>query len=152
MKLKLGVLLAVLFILLLLPACRSASEIAETKVIRVIDGDTVVIAEGYHVRYIGIDTPEIGESFYEEARECNQELVDGKTVRLEKDVTDRDEYKRLLRYVYVDSLFVNAELVRQGYARVYPRDRFPDNKYHDLLEEALEEAQREGRGMWGGSG
>jgi len=46
----------------------------------------------------------------------NKELVEGKTVRLEKDITDRDKYSRLLRYVWVDSLLINLELVKQGFA------------------------------------
>jgi micrococcal nuclease len=137
-----------LLLLLFLPDCASVPQ--EARVIQVIDGDTIVVAGGYHVRYIGIDTPEKGQPFYEEAKQYNRELVEGETVRLEKDVTDKDKFKRLLRYVYVDSVFVNAELVRQGYADVYPEDRFPDNRYYNLLEEALREAQAEGRGIWEG--
>jgi len=140
-----------LLILLLLPACDSAPE--KARVIRVIDGDTIVIKGGYHVRYIGIDTPEKDEPYYEEAKQYNQELVDGKVARLEKDDEgeDKDKYGRLLRYVYVDDvddIFINAELVRKGYARVYPKGLFPEIEHYDLLKEAEREARESGRGIW----
>lgn len=122
---------------------------AEVQVSRVIDGDTIEIEGGWRVRYIGIDTPEIHpqiERYGAEAAAKNRELVEGKVVRLESDRTDRDRYDRLLRYVYVDGLFVNAELVRLGYARAvaYP----PDTKYQDILARAEEEAKGAGRGLW----
>ena len=118
-------------------------------VTRVIDGDTIVIQGGYRVRYIGIDTPEIHpetEAFGIKAWQANRQLVEGKQVRLERDVSETDKYGRLLRYVYVDDTMVNAELVRQGLARVkaYP----PDTKYQGYLEELEAEAKSEGRGMW----
>ena len=67
-------------------------------------------------------------------------------VRLEQDISETDEYERLLRYVYVDATFVNAELVKLGLAeaRGYP----PDTKYQDLLEQREKEARQAGRGMW----
>lgn len=100
-------------------------------VTRVIDGDTIEIEGGQRVRYIGIDTPEKDDYFFAEATAKNSELVLGKEIRMEKDVSETDQYGRLLRYVYVDDLFVNAELVRLGYAReaYYP----PDTLYSDLL-------------------
>ena len=117
---------------------------------RVVDGDTVVLAGGERVRYIGIDTPEVtdGPAFYgPEAKEANRRLVEGRRVRLERDITDRDRYDRLLRYVYVDGVMVNAELVREGFARVldYP----PDTRYTTCFTALEEEAIEEGRGMWG---
>jgi len=105
-------------------------DTTETAIVtRVIDGDTIELADGQRVRYIGIDTPEKGEYFFEEATAKNSELVLGKEVGLEKDVSETDQYGRLLRYVYVGDLFVNAELVRLGYAReaYYP----PDTKHCD---------------------
>jgi len=73
-------------------------------VIRVIDGDTVELSTGERVRYIGIDTPEIGKCYYVESSAKNAEFVDGQIVRLEKDVSETDIYGRLLRYVYVNGL------------------------------------------------
>ena len=101
------------------------------------------------MRYIGIDTPEIRpelEPFGMEALEANRKLVEGKRVRLERDVSETDKYDRLLRYVYVDGIFVNAELVSQGLAeaKAYP----PDIKYQDYLEELEAKARQAGRGMW----
>jgi len=101
------------------------------------------------VRYIGIDTPEIypqSEPFGREAWQANRRLVEGKRVRLERDVSETDKYGRLLRYVYVDGVFVNAELVKQGLARAkaYP----PDTKYQDYLRQMETEAREAGRGMW----
>ena len=101
------------------------------------------------MRYIGIDTPEIypqPEAFGIEAWQANRRLVEGKKVRLERDVSQTDKYNRLLRYVYVDSVFVNAELVKQGLARAkaYP----PDTKYQAYLEKMEAEAREAGRGMW----
>ena len=101
------------------------------------------------MRYIGIDTPEVYpevEAFGMEAWQANRALVEGKVVRLERDVSQTDKYGRLLRYVYVGDILVNAELVRQGLARAkaYP----PDTKYQDNLEQTEEEAREAGRGMW----
>jgi hypothetical protein len=82
-----------------------------------------------------------------EATAANKALVENKTVTLEKDVSETDKYGRLLRYVYVGNIFVNAELVRQGYAQVstYP----PDVKYQSLFLQMQREARAAGRGLWG---
>ncbi len=147
---RIGLSILILIAILFLPSCAHIPE--EARVTKVIDGDTIVIEGGYKVRYIGIDTPERGEPYYEEAKRANRELVGGKIVRLKEDEKGegKDRYGRLLRYVYVDSLFVNAELVRQGYARVYPKSRFPEIEHYNLLKQAEAEAKREGRGIWGG--
>lgn len=125
------------------------------KVVRVIDGDTIVVAiDGleYRVRYTGIDTPETVdprkpvECYGREASQRNRELVEGRTVELEKDVSETDQYDRLLRYVWVDGEMVNAVLVDEGYAMVvtYP----PDVKYQELFLELQRQARAEGRGLW----
>jgi len=113
----------------------------------VIDGDTIEIEGGYHVRYIGIDAPEKDEPYYWEALQANRNLVEGKKVRLEKDVEDKDKYGRLLRYVWVDNTMVNAELVRLGYAYSYS---YPPNlKYQTYLLQMEKEAREQKRGLWG---
>jgi len=123
--------------------------------VRVVDGDTIEVnisGRLYKVRYIGMDTPETVhptrgvEPYGMEASAKNKELVEGKMVELEKDVSETDKYGRLLRYVYVNGLFVNAELVRLGYAQVatYP----PDVKYQDLFLQLQREAREAGRGLW----
>lgn len=138
---------AIIFLLLLFIGCTSPPEMA--KVTRVIDGDTIIIEGNYRVRYIGINAPEIHpelEAYGIQAWQANRQLVEGKQVRLERDVTETDKYGRLLRYVYVDDVFVNAELVKQGLAeaKAYP----PDTKYQDYLEQMETEARLAGRGMW----
>jgi micrococcal nuclease len=75
----------------------------------------MVDGQNYPLRYICIETPEQNEPYAEEATAANRNLVGGQTVYLEKDVSETDQYDRLLRYVYLpDGTFVNAELVRQG--------------------------------------
>lgn len=125
-------------------------------VTRVIDGDTIEVATengGKRVRYIGIDTPETVhpskpvECFGKEASDKNRELVEGKWVRLEGDVSDTDRYGRWLRYVYVDDVFINELLVAEGYANVvtYP----PDVLHTELFRESERIAREQGLGLWG---
>ncbi len=116
--------------------------------LHVIDGDTIRLANGDTVRYIGIDTPERGEPYYEEATEANKQLVLDTTLAFERDISNEDRYGRLLRYVFADDVFVNAELVRQGLALVYREGWFPDNNYFQVLSESAEEAAAHGRGIW----
>lgn len=144
---RVSLLVSIFSMVVLLTACTSPPDV--TRVIEVIDGDTIVIDGGYKVRYIGIDTPEIHpevEAFGAEAWQANRKLVEGKEVRLERDVSETDKYGRLLRYVYVNDIFINAELVRLGFARAraYP----PDTKHQGYLEEIEAEAREAGRGMW----
>jgi endonuclease YncB( thermonuclease family) len=93
------------------------------KVSRVIDGDTFELEGGEKVRLICIDTPETGENGYEEAKNFLIGLIENKTIILEKDVSDKDAYGRLLRYVYLnesgEGLFVNKEIVRAGFGEVW---------------------------------
>jgi len=129
----------------------------ETQILvtRVIDGDTIevdITGTIYKIRYIGIDAPELNDKLPEvcalaqEATRYNRQLVEGKTVWLEKDISETDKYGRLLRYVYVNNTFVNAELVKQGlaWAKVYE----PDTKYQDYLEKLEAEARQAGQGIW----
>lgn len=134
----------------------SVTGLQEAQVIYVVDGDTIdVLVNGteHRVRYILVDTPETKhpekpvEPFGPEASEANRQLVEGKTVFLEKDVSETDQYGRLLRYVYVGDLMVNEELLRRGMAQVatFP----PDVKYVDRFLEVQRQAQAAGVGMWG---
>src|SRR3989338_2427140 len=121
-------------------------------VVRVIDGDTIEIEGGKKVRYIGIDTPETVDPrkpvqcFGVEASNKNKELVSGKRVRLEKDVSETDKYGRLLRYIYIGDTFVNLELVKQGfaYSSTYP----PDVKHQSQFTEAQRQAKEQNKGLW----
>lgn len=113
------------------------------RVTRVIDGDTIDVqidGVGYRVRYIGINTPESDEVCYREATNANAALVDGKTVTLVKDVSETDVYGRLLRYVYVGGEFVNADLVRAGWAE---NAEYPPDTAHAAEFRGLESAARQ---------
>jgi micrococcal nuclease len=125
------------------------------RVLRVVDGDTIIVrlnGREERLRYIGINTPESVtpdqpvECFGREASEANKKLVAGKTVRLERDVSDRDRFGRLLRYVYVGDTFVNGEMVRQGYANAITIQ--PDVRENDRLRALEREARDAGRGLW----
>lgn len=125
------------------------------EVVEVVDGDTIKVRLGGEVetvRYIGMDTPETVhpirgvEPYGIEASEQNRQLVAGRRVRLEFDVEKRDRYGRLLAYVYVDTLFVNAELLRRGYAQLMTVP--PNVRYVDLFRRLQTEAREAGRGLW----
>ena len=131
----------------------------EGLVSRVIDGDTVALADGRHVRYIGIDTPELRrleggqwrldpEPYAAKAAEANRALVEGKRVRLEFDVDPTDRYGRSLAYVYVGEMMVNERLLAEGYAHLLIIR--PNVRYVDRLRQAEEDAQQAGRGLWSG--
>lgn len=115
-------------------------------VTRVIDGDTFVIATGQRVRLIGINTPEVNQPYYLEAKQKLASLIENKEVQMEKDVSETDKYGRLLRYVYIDSLFVNAELVKEGYAQAFTYP--PDVKHADEFVTLEREARAAGKGLW----
>lgn len=127
-------------------------------VTKVIDGDTIEIETGQKVRYLGVDTPETVdprrpvECFGKEAKNKNKQLVEGKRVILEKDISETDKYGRLLRYVYLpmgdNLLFVNDYLIRAGFATVltYP----PDVKFAEQFLKAQSAAKAEKLGLWGG--
>ena len=123
------------------------------RVLRVIDGDTIVVAGVGTVRYIGIDTPELHhprkpvERFAARAAAMNRRMVAGRTVRLETDVEERDAHGRLLAYVYAGGVMVNARLVALGAAEQFP---YPPNTLHRAEFARLErQAMRAGRGQWG---
>lgn len=124
------------------------------EVVRVIDGDTIVVASGTVeriVRYIGIDAPERyrdrpSECFAAAATRANEELVAGQTVQLVPDVELTDEYGRDLRYVYVDGTFVNEALITAGYARTLPIP--PNRTFARALYTAEQAAAAAGKGVW----
>jgi endonuclease YncB( thermonuclease family) len=121
-------------------------------VVSVGDGDSISLSSGEKVRYLGINAPERGlqeggEFLAEEAWNHNKRLVKGREVRLEFDLEKRDRYGRLLAYVFLkDGLFVNEELVRQGYAHVLVQT--PRLSRFEPLLKAQREALKERRGIW----
>lgn len=100
---------------------------AEALVTKIIDGDTIVVEGGYHVRILSIDADEKNHPCYEAASKRLEELVLNKKVILEKDISDVDQYKRCLRYIFWDKQNIGLELVKEGLviARFYE----PDVKY-----------------------
>ena len=131
----------------------------EARVVRIIDGDTIVVdfkGKQVHLRYIGMDTPESVkpntpvERMAREATAANEALVAGRTVLLEKDVSETDRFGRVLRNVWVERdgrlVLVGLELVRTGYANVttFP----PDVRYVNELLAALDQARGAGVGLW----
>jgi micrococcal nuclease len=148
------------------PAASSGGNYDAVFVERVVDGDTLKLSGGERVRMIGIDTPEMHESqkLLRDSRKSGQDsktiqalgrksyaftrsLIEGKTVRLEFDVEKRDKYKRLLAYVYLpDGTFVNAQIVKQGYASLmtYP----PNVKHADEFLELYRQARDRKLGLW----
>ncbi len=130
------------------------SQMNSARVDYVIDGDTVILKDGRHVRYIGINCPEVahgdrpGEPFGRAAERFNRQLVDGKTVRLEYDQDKTDRYGRTLAYLFVDrTLFVNRRMVEAGMAFcVYDP---LTAKYAEVLLSAQRKAMSAGKGVWG---
>ena len=127
------------------------------QVVRVVDGDTIHVQVGgtrETVRYIGVDTPESVkpgtpvECFAKRASAFNHRLVDGEQVRLVRDAEARDRYGRLLAYVYRvrDKRFVNASLVRRGYA--VPLTIPPNVAHAERFRKLGSAARRAGRGLW----
>jgi micrococcal nuclease len=124
-------------------------ETLALRVTRVVDGDTIWADGGEQIRYVGFDTPERDEPFYEEARQKNKDLVGGKVVEVVvcKD-EPRDRYGRLLAWVYIDGIDVGAEILKAGLARLLiipPCGLVKAAKYRALEREA----KRLGKGIWG---
>ena len=124
------------------------------KVKQVPDGDTILLSDGRYIRYIGINAPEIdydnkkAEPFGYKAKSLNKRLVLGKKVRLELDKEKHDQYGRLLAYVFTkEGIFVNKELIGQGYA--YFLFLNPNVKYSKLLLNSQRDAMSAKRGIWG---
>jgi len=135
------------------------SEKVKALVTNVVDGDTIEVnvqGKVYKLRYTGIDAPEPNSvdtytrNIALSSASKNRALVSGREVELKKDISETDKYGRLLRYVYIDELFVNAELVRLGYAQASPYP--PDTKYQELFNTLQSEAKAFNRGIWASGG
>ena len=128
-------------------------NLIQYEVIRVIDGDTVELKNGERLRYNDIDTPETVhpskpiECYGPQASSKNKKLVEGEIIFVELGNPAKDRYGRLLGYVYIDDLFVNAELVRGGYAKVNSYGD-PGSELSNLLD--IEKNAKENmKGLWG---
>jgi endonuclease YncB( thermonuclease family) len=146
------------------PAAPTFGPTGETRyaiVMSVTDGDTIrvdVDGEEYPLRYIGIDSPAPDASdptikgWADAATAANRSLIDGREVYLERDVSDTDQFGRLLRHVWFvgpggEMVLVNLELVRRGFAEVTTIP--PDEKYANLLVQAQDSAKTAALGVWG---
>ncbi|MEA2901974.1 MAG: micrococcal nuclease [Actinomycetota bacterium] len=132
-----------------------ASPPGVTKVIRVVDGDTLIVEPKVRIRLIGVDAPEsvapnrpIECMGREASRFLSELLPPGTEVRLESDVELLDSYDRTLAYLWIGSsgLFVNAELVRQGFAQTLTIP--PNIAYADEFANLAIEARLANRGLW----
>ncbi|MDD5633685.1 MAG: thermonuclease family protein, partial [Candidatus Omnitrophica bacterium] len=149
--------IALAFALFGCPAQNASAGSKEYYVQNVIDGDTIALADGKHVRLIGINTPEIKrrdgntwvldpEPYAVKAQEFSGRMLFNEKIELEFDSEKEDRYGRVLAYVYVHGKMANLEIVRNGYAWVYT---FPPNtKYYDRFIEAEREARQAKRGLW----
>ena len=118
------------------------SEKTEGVVTKVIDGDTVIV-EGERVRLAGIDTDERGYPCYHDAKKKMETLVLGKEVKLERAERNKDQYGRLLRYLYLNDTNLNVQMVREGYAVA----RFSQNtRYKSEISEAEDQAMKNNAG------
>jgi len=127
------------------------------KVIRVVDGDTIVVSPNEKVRLIGVDTPETVHPkksiacFGKEAKQFTRYAVEGKTIRLVMDKVNikrqhKDKYRRTLAYAYlIDGTMLNRELIRQGYAHAYTRFQF---RYLVEFRELERQARTQTIGLW----
>ena len=119
----------------------------------VIDGDTFKIEGGERVRFININAPEKGACYYKESTQALIDLINNKHVRLLKDVSEKDRYERLLRYVVLpnesggDDLLVEQYLAKNGFVRYMPSP--PDNRYQKIISSAQWYAYNNKLGMWG---
>lgn len=131
------------------PKCQPPEESAY--VLDVRDGDTIQVQLDTGVietlRYIGIDAPEQGDVLYELSAEANKSLILDRDVCIWKDVSERDRYDRLLRFVRIDSIFVNLWLVEHGFAAAWAYS--PDTSMASVFEESQQRAIAAGIGMWG---
>ena len=128
-------------------ACSSNSDeqqASQADVIRVIDGDTVVISGDERVRLIGIDTPENGQCGFDEAKQALEKLLaSGSATFYSGTTSDKDKYDRLLRYIEVEGIDVGLNLISNGFAiaRYDSRDGYGlhdrENEYVDADENSV---------------
>jgi len=118
----------------------------KAKVTDIISGDTLVLDNGEIIKFIGVAAPLPDEAFYEEAFNKCSELVLNKEIYIETDKLERDEEGRLLGYIWVDNLMINAELIKTGFLRFELEP--PNLKYMAFLSNAQEEARTARVGIW----
>lgn len=118
------------------------------KVTKVIDGDTIEIETGQRVRYLGINAPEMSETWGEEAKRKNSTLINNKPVRIELDRVKVDKYNRVLAYVWTGDTMINERLLKDGYAKLDIYSNEPKLKYLERLKAAEKQAKEHRDGLW----
>jgi len=113
---------------------------------RVIDGDTIELSNGERVRLLGINSPEINEPFGFDAKDYLSKVIEGKNVYLENDLNLRDDYGRLLAFVFIDGKNINVDLVRMGLAHTFELNKL--SKYVKDLRDAEYDAMVNQLGIW----
>lgn len=110
----------------------NSNDSNELKAIEVIDGDTFILSNNQYARLIGVNAPEKDELNYNKSKEFLESKIINQTIRLEYDLDKRDNYGRLLVYVFVNETFINKLLVKEGYA--VPMTIKPNTKYKEEIE------------------
>ncbi|MEM5879585.1 MAG: thermonuclease family protein [Candidatus Aenigmatarchaeota archaeon] len=137
-------------ILLIFSFIRSVCpETSEKFVVKVLDGDTIELDDGNRVRLLGIDAPELGEPFSQEAKLFLEETILNKKVKIEKDPSwNKDKYGRLLGYVFLEEKLLNCEMARIGLVEVIAER---ESKYYSCFKQAEQEAKEKKLGIWSSS-
>ena len=116
------------------------------RVDRVIDGDTLDLDDGTRVRLIGINTPERGQPYYDDATNFLRNRVENEIVGIEYDVEVTDQFDRTLAYIWLDDNLINVEVLLNGYADTY---FIPPNTHHESLFNNAEDTAKSGSiGIW----
>lgn len=131
------------------PCVDSLAFREEAQLVKVVDGDTIIVSMNgveYRVRYIGIDSPEVGSPYSEDATNLNTRLLGSGNLVMIKDYSEVDRFDRLLRYVFADDVFVNYEMVKKGFAESgsWP----PDTACDSTFAASMTNAKSEKLGMW----
>lgn len=145
-----------LILLIFISSCTTGEVVKEHTlegpylVTYVVDGDTLDVdinGNTERIRFSGINTPEKGDCYYQEAKDKLKELTLNKEIYIQQDIKNKGKYGRLLRYIYLDDMLINEFLVKNGYAKVYDKYKEDTSKYNQLKRSELE-AVRLDLGVW----
>jgi len=128
------------------PNGRSATPTETVLVTRIIDGDTIVVNGQTTIRLIGIDSPERDQDGYQEASEHLSQLISNSFVDIEYDTSSTDPYGRTLGYLFQENIFINEQMVSEGFAKATPIQ--PNTKHADRLHQAQQNAKQAQKGLW----
>ena len=136
----------VIFAIILFCVLSSVCLAQQYTVTKVYSGNRIKTQDGSKVQYIGLDSPGEARFFYDECKKANKRLVDKQNISIEFDTKKRDEDKELLCYVYEGDVFVNAQLLKNGFAIAYIQP--PNQKYADLFIALQKDARKQRKGIW----